>query len=221
MPVIAIVGAGPGLGAAVARTFGREGFAVALLARNPEKLAAVRKQLAESGITAETYVTDVRDDAAVAAALDHAAEDLGPIDVLQYSPVPSAELLKPVLDTTVDDLRAGAAFSILGPAAAVGQVLPSMRARGAGTILLVNGSSAVIPNGRVGGTSVVFAAESAYGRLLHGALETEGIRVRQLIIPGAIGGGDPRFDPDTLAAHLWELHTTSGSHRVTVGEDTE
>ncbi|HEV7948517.1 MAG TPA: SDR family NAD(P)-dependent oxidoreductase, partial [Glaciihabitans sp.] len=38
MPVIAIVGAGPGLGAAVARRFGREGFSVALISRDQSKL---------------------------------------------------------------------------------------------------------------------------------------------------------------------------------------
>ena len=40
---IAIVGANPGLGAAVARKFGREGFAVALIARNWTKLEALEK----------------------------------------------------------------------------------------------------------------------------------------------------------------------------------
>lgn len=58
---IAIVGAGPGLGAAVARKFGREGFAVALIARNRTKLEALEKDLAADGVTARGYVADVRD----------------------------------------------------------------------------------------------------------------------------------------------------------------
>ena len=41
MPVIAIVGAGPGLGTEIARAFGAKGFAVALIARNAAKLDAL------------------------------------------------------------------------------------------------------------------------------------------------------------------------------------
>src|SRR5215469_5457815 len=52
MPTIAIVGAGPGLGASIARTFGGHGFHVALIARHPEKLDALALQLAASGVTA-------------------------------------------------------------------------------------------------------------------------------------------------------------------------
>ncbi|MGF0118695.1 hypothetical protein ACQFYA_20580 [Promicromonospora sp. Marseille-Q5078] len=41
MPSIAIVGAGPGMGLAIARTFGSRGFDVALIARNRAKLDAL------------------------------------------------------------------------------------------------------------------------------------------------------------------------------------
>lgn len=218
MPVIAIIGAGPGLGAAAAQKFGREGFAVALIARNRDKLAALGQTLAAEGIAAKAYPGDVSDREALVAALGLAAEELGPIEVLQYSPVPSSQFLRPVLDTTVADLRAATEFSILGPAAAVEQVLPGMLERASGTILFVNGSSAVTPNGKVAGTSIAFAGESAYGAILHDAVAAQGVQVRQLIIPGAIGGGDPLFDPDALAERLWQLHIVPGPFRVTVGD---
>lgn len=217
MPVIAIVGAGPGLGAAVAHKFGREGFTVALIARNPAKLEALKQQLSADGIPARGYVADVRDRIALDAALESAGADLGPIEVLQFSPVPSTDFLKPVLDTTVEDLQAATELSILGLATATRQVLPGMMDRGNGTILLVNGSSAAQPNGNVAGTSTAFAGESAYGAMLHDAATLHGVNVRQLIIPGAIGGGDPLYDPAALAERIWQLHTTPGPFRVTVG----
>lgn len=164
---IAIVGAGPGFGAAVTRKFGREGFVVALIARNPTKLEALEEHLAADGVTARGYVADVRDRAALTRALGSVAEDLGPIEVMQFSPVSGADFLKSVLETTVEDLRAAVEFSILGFSAAVRQVLPGMLERGAGTILLINGSSAATPNGRVAGTSTAFAGELAYGVMLH------------------------------------------------------
>lgn len=216
MSVFTIIGAGPGLGAAAARRFAREGFSVALISRSPEKLADLRKDLAAQGVEARGYAADARDAGGLRAALDAAASDLGPIEVLQYSPVPRPEFLRPVLETTVDDLAAATAFSILGPVAAVRAVLPGMEQLGRGTILLVNGSSAVTPNGNVAGTSTAFAGESAYGTMLHDALAPGGIHVGQLIIPGAIGGGDPLYAPDALADRLWAIHVDRGPFRTTV-----
>jgi len=49
---IVIVGAGPNLGAAIARRFGREGMPVGLVSRNREKLELLAGDLAQDGITA-------------------------------------------------------------------------------------------------------------------------------------------------------------------------
>lgn len=215
MTTIAIVGAGPGLGAAVAERFGREGFSVALISRKPEKLA---EDLAARGISVGAYPADVHDRDGLSQALATAAEELGPVEVLQYSPVPRREFLRPVLDTTVGELAAAVEFSIFGPVVAVQQVLPGMNELGRGTILLVNGASAATPNGNVAGTSIAFAGESAYGAMLHDALAPRNIHVGQLIIPGAIGGGDPLHAPDALAERLWEIHTRRGPFRTTVGD---
>lgn len=77
MSTLAIVGAGPGLGAAVARRFGREGFAIALVSRDQAKLDAMAAELVDDGVTARGYSADVRDAAALEAALTTAADDLG------------------------------------------------------------------------------------------------------------------------------------------------
>ena len=220
MTTIAIVGAGPGLGAAVARRFGTKGFAIALISRNQERVDALAANLASEGLPARGYAASVRDTAALRTALDHAAQDLGPIEVLDYSPLPQQEFLRPVLETTVEDLSAATEFSILGPVAAVQQVLHGMRQLGRGTILLVNGSSAATPNAKVAGTSIAFAGESAYGAMLHEALKPQDIHVGQLIIPGAIGGGDPLYAPDALAEQLWTIHAHRGEFRTTVGMET-
>jgi short-subunit dehydrogenase len=219
MSTIAVIGAGPGLGAAVARRFGAEGFAVALIARDKSKLDNMAADLSSQGVTARGYAADVRDREALTGALDAAAADLGPIRVLQYSPLPRPEFLKPVLETGVDDLASAFAFSVSGPVAAVQQVLPGMREAGGATILLVNGASAATPNPKVAGTSVAFAGESAYGAMLHEALAPEGVHVGQLIIPGAIRPGNGAFDPDALAQTLWEMHRDRGVFRQVAGEE--
>jgi NADP-dependent 3-hydroxy acid dehydrogenase YdfG len=213
MTTIAIVGAGPGLGAAVARRFGAEGYRIALLARSQERLDELATNLTAEGHTARGYAADVRDANALADALDQAATDLGPIEVLQYSPLPQKAFLRPVLDTTVEDLLSAVEFSIIGPVTAVTQVLPGMRSLGRGSLLFVNGASGARPNPKVAGTSVAFAGEGAYAAMLHETLAAEGIHVAQLIVPGAIEPGHPNNDPDVLADRLWQLHTSRDGFR--------
>ncbi|MFF4082722.1 SDR family NAD(P)-dependent oxidoreductase [Streptomyces sp. NPDC001777] len=219
MTTFAIIGAGPGLGQATARRFGREGFSVALVSRTQDKVDRLAAELAAEGIVSRGYAANARDPWALRAALDAAAADLGPIEVLQYSPVPAKEFMKPVLDTTAEDLVGPLEQSVYGPVAAVQHVLPGLRELGRGTVLFINGGSAVTPNGNVTGTSVAFAGESAYGQMLHDALAPEGIHVAQLIIPRGIGGGEPDHEPDALADRIFSLHRDRGPFRSFVGDE--
>lgn len=214
MTTIAVVGAGNGLGAAVARRFGAEGYAVALISRTQENVDRIAEDLRIEGLTARGFAADVRRSEELVLALDRAALDLGPIEVLEYSPIPARRFLRPVLQTTVDDLREAVEFSVLGPVTAVNQVLGGMRALGRGSILFVNGGSGARPNPAVAGTSVAFAGEGAYARMLHDTLADENIRVGQLIVPGAIRPGHPTHDPAVLAGRLWDLHARPGELRV-------
>lgn len=219
MTTVAIVGAGSGLGQAAARRFGREGFSVALISRTQANVDQLAAELTADGVTTRGYAANVRDPRALRAALDAAVAELGPVEVLQYSPAPAREFMKPVLETTAEDLVGPVEQSVYGPVTAVQHVLPGLRELGRGTILLINGGSAVRPSGKVTGTSVAFAGESAYGRMLHDALAPEGIHVAQLIIPGGIGGGEPDHEPDALAERIWSLHRDRGAFRTTVGEE--
>lgn len=206
MTTFALLGAGPGLGLATARRFGSAGHIVALIARNAERLEEMTAELARDGVQARGFTADVLDIESLDAALYAAAAALGPIEILQYSPVPRADFMKPALDTDADDLDAPLAFSVKGPVAAVNAVLPGMRELGRGTVLFVNGSSAVRPNPKVAGTSIAFAAESAYARMLHDALAGENIHAAQLIIPGAIRPDAEHSSPDVLAQRLYDIH---------------
>ncbi len=221
MTSIAIIGAGKGLGAAVARRFGKEGFAVGLISRHRGRLDALAAELQGSGIQAEGFVSDVRDPQSIATALEQVTESLGSIEVLQYSPLPQKDFMRPVLETTPADLVGPIEFSIYGPIAAVHQVIPGMRFLGdnRGTILFVNGGSAVKPGRDVTGTSVAFAGQAAYAQLLNEVLGEEGIQVSQLIIGGQIIPGDEQKDPDVLAQHLWELHSVRGEFRRQISAD--
>jgi NADP-dependent 3-hydroxy acid dehydrogenase YdfG len=211
MTTLAIVGAGTGLGAAVARRFGAEGFDVAVISRRQDRGDALAADLAAAG-----YAASVRDPEALTGALDQAANDLGPIEVLQYSPVPQAEFMHAVLDTTVADLTGAVEFSIYGPLTAVGHVLPGMRTLGRGTVLFVNGGSGARPNPKAAGTSIAFAGEGAYAAMLHTAVAEENIHVGQLIIPGGITPGHPTHETSSLTGcgRCTPAETPSGFRRA-------
>ncbi|BDZ60275.1 hypothetical protein Lsed01_02186 [Demequina sediminis] len=212
MPTLAIIGAGPGLGAAVARRFGREGFSIALVSRDQSKLDALAGELAQDGVTAAGFAADVRDGASLEAALADASARLGPVTALQYSPLPSRAYLEPVLDLTPELALEALRFSALGLIHAARAVLPAMRAAGEGSIVLINGGTSVKARAGFSGTSVAFPAESAYGEMLHDALAGEGVHVAQLVIPGAIP--KLRYTLEEVADRIWDLHRGPGDFRT-------
>jgi len=213
---LVIVGAGPNLGLAVARRFGREGFSVGLVSRTQAKLDDLAAQLEGEGITAAGAAADIRDAAALAAAIDGLAGRLGEVEVLEYSPLPAREFMKPILETTVDDVRGPLEFSVLGAVAATRAVLGQMQAAGRGTILFTTGGAAINPYPLRAGVGISFAGEVAYARMLHDELADHGIHVAHTAIGGSIApGGD--HEPDEVADLLWTHHAERGPFQTVIG----
>ena len=139
---IAVLGAGPGLGGAVARRFGTEGYSVALMARRPEQLRQMAEELRAQGITASAFPVNLTDLDAMRAALAGAEQQLGPIDVLYLGATSDAPHTPPSQVEAADVARA-AILNTWAPIEAVRAVLPGMRERGRGTILMANAASAI------------------------------------------------------------------------------
>lgn len=215
---IVIVGAGPNLGAAVARRFGREGLAVGLIARNEPKLQALTDDLAQAGITADFATADIRDATALSSAITTLADRLGPIEVLEYSPLPARAFMKPILETTVEDVRGPLEFSVLGAVAAATAVIEPMLERGSGTILFTTGGVAINPYPLRAGVGISFAAEVAYARMLHDELRPRGVHVAHTAVGGAIGPGQDH-EPDDIADLLWRHHTDRNRFQTHIGID--
>ena len=118
-------------------------------------------ELTAGGIAARGYAADVLEPTALENALERAAAELGPITTVQYSPLPSRDYLKPVLDMTPELALEAFRFSAVGLICAVRAVLPGMREAGGGSVILVNGGTSVQARADFAGTSVAFPAESA------------------------------------------------------------
>jgi NAD(P)-dependent dehydrogenase (short-subunit alcohol dehydrogenase family) len=211
MPSIVIVGAGPGLGLSLARHFGGHGFTVGLIARSREKLDQLTGALAAQGITAHGYPADVTDPAGLRAALDAARADLGPIDVLEYSPAPTpgAALLGPVdaVDLTIEAVRPQLAYYLFGGITAVQAVLPEMLKRGQGTILVSTGaSSGPVTHPPFGNIAAASAALRNWILNLHAAVAPQGVYAAHIAIAAWIGKGGPKSDPDAIASAYWDLY---------------
>jgi NADP-dependent 3-hydroxy acid dehydrogenase YdfG len=211
-----VVGAGPNLGAAVARRFGREGMSVGLIARDATKLGRLAEELGAAGITAGYRTADIRDADALAAAIRALEDELGPIEVLQYSPLPAAAFMKPILETTVEDVRGPLEFSVLGAVAAAQAVIAGMLERGSGSILYTTGGAAVAPYPERAGVGISFAGEVAYARMLHDAVADRGVHVGHTAIAGSIGAGKDH-EPDAVAEVIWRHHADRGEFQVRVG----
>jgi NADP-dependent 3-hydroxy acid dehydrogenase YdfG len=215
---IVIVGAGPNLGQAVARRFGREGLAVGLISRNADKLGGLVSQLRDEGLTASTAAVDIRDAAALQAAIRQLSDELGPVEVLEYSPLPAQEFMKPILETSVDDVRGPLEFSVLGAVAAATAVVNEMLERGAGSILYTTGGAAINPYPQRAGVGISFAGEVAYARMLHDELRDRGIHVGHTAVGGRIAPGEDH-EPDAVADVLWRHHVERSEFQIRLGID--
>ncbi|NEA41159.1 SDR family NAD(P)-dependent oxidoreductase [Streptomyces sp. SID11385] len=214
MPTLAIVGAGPGMGLAIARTFGSRGFDVALIARTKGKLDTLVDQLRREGITAAAFPADILDRASLTDALDAASARFGGIDVLEYSPaphsaVPGLTVVAPS-EATVDNLQPMIEYGFYGAVAAVRAVLPAMREAGAGTLLFTAGGGSVDPVPMFGNANAAQAALRNWVINLSKELTGSGVSAAHVVINVWIGGGGPEGSPaatpEQIAPLYWDLY---------------
>ena len=212
MTSIAIVGAGPQLGLAIARTFGSQGFDVALISRNRDKLDDLVGKLTAEGINAAAFPADVLDRDALTQALENAAARFGGIDVLEYSPL--GQFGQVVLTTPAESdpahVQHEIEFQLYGAIAATQAVLPAMREAGAGTLLYTTGAGSIWPDPRVANVNAAAAALRNWAMNLHNELAGTGVQAAHVCIDTAIGTsmlpGIPAAQPEQIAPLYWDLH---------------
>ena len=205
MPVIAILGAGPGMGLAIARTFGGHGYRVALLSRDPANQKPLVTELSTRGIISAAFHADARDRGSVASGLAAVKQRFGSIDVLEFSPCDRTLPLPSATELSHEDVEVWIDFYVHGAVAAVNQVLPDMLARRSGTILFTTSASSVHPVPRFGAVGAAMAWLRNWAYALHAAVAPKGVQVGHVAI-GAVFGRQPGATPDAIAPLYWELH---------------
>ncbi|MEV8394220.1 MULTISPECIES: SDR family NAD(P)-dependent oxidoreductase [unclassified Streptomyces] len=219
-PVIAIFGAGTGLGSSLAHRFGREGFRVALVARRPDRLEELARSLASKGIEAAAFPADLADPARIPPLVARIQEHFGRIDVVEYSPVTMTTMPQPATELTADRLGELLNLFTLTPIEITRAVLPEMTARGDGAILVTHGFTAARPVPGMSGLGPAMAATRNYLYSLHGEVAPLGVYVGTLTIGSVIAGSEGHdsfkgaslppgitvVEPDQLADIYWHMY---------------
>lgn len=182
MKTIAIVGAGEGLGMSIAKKFGQNGFRVALIARNEEKLNRLVIELEQLGIEAASFQADILNKEQIEMAFAAVKERYGFIDVLEYSPTPSFNTVAPSLDVTEENALYQFQFNVLGALSSVRQVLPEMLDKQSGALLFTTGGAAINPVPMMGNVGIAVSGLRNYIFNLNSELADKGIYAGHLSI---------------------------------------
>lgn len=198
-----LIGAGPGVGAAVVRRFGREGYRSTLVSRG-EKLELVAADLRDEGVAVETAVADVSDLDTYRATLESIYAAPGAPAVLVYN----ASMFSPdsILSSPVEHLHTAYDVDVLGGVVAAQVAAPSMRAAGSGTMLFTGGGFADHPLPLFASLSIGKGALRSAARLIAAEVVNDGVQAATVTILGQVAPGTA-FDPNSIAELFWTAHT--------------
>ncbi|WP_110111772.1 SDR family NAD(P)-dependent oxidoreductase [Bacillus sp. CGMCC 1.16541] len=197
---VLIIGAGPGISLYTGKKFGKEGFNVALMARNEKALHQYETELQQDGITAKGFQGDVSSEQSLKEAIQEVVKTFGRIDVLLYNAA-SGTPGKPTTlsaDQLIEDFK----VSVAGALTSVKEVLPSMEK---GAILLTGGGLALYPYADYASLAVSKAGIRNLAYSLHQELSEKGVYVGTLTIKGFVEEGT-YFSPDNIAEAFYDMY---------------
>ena len=190
-PVCAVVGIGPGNGAAFARRFAAEGYAVALLARRTE----LTRELAATLPGSRAYECDVANAESVERAFDAIRTELGDVETVLYNAGSgtwgTVEDLKPA------DFESAWRVNALGLLLVSKQVMPAMKSAGRGNIVIVGATASRRGAPKTAAFAPAKAAQRSLAESMAKQLWPAGIHVSLIIVDGAVDLPNTRkFMPD-------------------------
>jgi NAD(P)-dependent dehydrogenase (short-subunit alcohol dehydrogenase family) len=180
-PVCAVIGVGPGNGAAIARRFALDGYAVALVARGVEFVQDLAREL---GDAARAYGADASDPSAVERTFASIRHQLGEVDVLVYNA--GSGVWGTVEEITLDAFEASWRVNALGALAASQQVIPAMRRKGGGSIVVIGATASRKGGARSAAFSSAKGAQRSLAESMARHLWPAGIHVALVVIDGVV-----------------------------------
>ncbi len=138
--VVAVTGAGQGLGAQFSKDFAKEGAKVALIGRTKSKLDMISEEIKSAGGVCSVFVCDVGESEEVFPCFEQIAKELGNVNILVNNAAYQNSI--PVVDTPVSEWEAQIKINLNGTFYCTKAVLPSMLERKYGKIINISSSSA-------------------------------------------------------------------------------
>jgi NAD(P)-dependent dehydrogenase (short-subunit alcohol dehydrogenase family) len=178
--VCAVVGVGPGNGAALARRFAAEGFAVALLARKTE----LSREVASTLPGARAYACDVGDAASVERAFAAIRGELGEVDVLVYNA--GTGVWGNVEEVSASDFETSWRVNTLGAFLTAKQVIPAMKAAKHGSIVFIGATASRRGNVKTAAFAPAKAAQRSLAESMARYLWPLGVHVSVIIVDGVV-----------------------------------
>jgi NAD(P)-dependent dehydrogenase (short-subunit alcohol dehydrogenase family) len=175
-----VVGIGPGNGAAFARRFAADGYAVALLSRKLE----LSRELAAALPEARAWECDVGDAGSVQRAFDAIRGALGDPEVVIYNA--GSGLFGGFDDVTAADFEASWRVNALGGFLVAKQVVPAMQRAGRGNFVFVGATASRRGAARTAAFAPAKAAQRSLAESMAKSLGPAGIHVSLIVIDGVI-----------------------------------
>lgn len=202
---IFVVGAGKGLGNAVARKFGADDFRVVLMCRNAEHLADYQREMQAEGIEVATQVVDTANQTTLTAAMQQAVQTYGIPDVLFYNVgITTADTELPDdMNTTVMEQRYQ--VDVLGAYTCIQQVLGDAFSKKQGSILITGGGLSMYPSAEYLPLSMDKAALRAMVLALHPVFQAQSVFIGAVQVCNTIGGSE-KYMPEKIAEQFWKLY---------------
>jgi NADP-dependent 3-hydroxy acid dehydrogenase YdfG len=202
MAPVVVIGAGTGIGSAVARRFARQGLPVALVARSALTLDAAAAALRPTTVPPLCVTADAADAAALCGALDTVTERLGVPEAVVYN----AAIIQRDSpgELPVDSHLQAWAVNVVGALTAAAYILPEMARTGGGSFIVTGGMPE--PDPRYTSLSLGKAGVRALVALLDRQYGPDGLHVAMVTVASPVAPGTA-VDPDDIAEHYWQLHT--------------
>lgn len=197
-PRILVVGAGPGIGAAVAQRFAAEGFLPALVVRSETEIPGLAAGLPTSSAF---LAADLADPATLPRVLAW-AEPFEP-EAFLYNASAGRPALPSALEA--EHLETSLQVNLRAPLALTQALLPGFRRRGRGTLLFTGGGLALTPKAPECALSIGKAALRSFALALAEELNPEGLHAATLTVAGFLQRDTP-FSPEAVAEAAWALH---------------
>jgi len=178
--VAVVAGAGPGIGAALARRFAEAEYAVAMLARSRGTLDSLERDI--DG--ARGYSCDVGSADSVARGFAAIRADLGDVDVLLYNA--GSGLFGDVESITPEQFEASWRVNAYGALLCARQVIPAMKAAASGSIIFTGATASRRGVPRTAAFAPAKAAQRSLAESMARSLWPSGIHVSLIIVDGAV-----------------------------------